>query len=205
MKSLGHYALWKGGIQHRDLSFSNLMLRTRDGVHFGVINDWDLSIIEDESKELGERTATIPFLAMDLLKDAYWAGEIEVLYRHELESLIWIIVWVLFCYNHNAVAVPSNLQRWQTADFRECFEHKLAFLEDYWDHHVTPAWTTEEPIVHNLLGWLGDKRSDRRKAKGKLVEPSEASVLCDFVGKLVTTSEVPGLEYLLEPARELLV
>ncbi|KAF8596140.1 hypothetical protein BDV93DRAFT_424020, partial [Ceratobasidium sp. AG-I] len=79
-----HYALWQDGVQHRDLSVANLMLRPTEDRPVPILNDWDLSFLAKKSQNVGEHTVTIPFLAGDLLTPEYWKGEIEVLYRHDL-------------------------------------------------------------------------------------------------------------------------
>ncbi|KAF8597081.1 hypothetical protein BDV93DRAFT_410280, partial [Ceratobasidium sp. AG-I] len=78
-----HYMLWQGGVEHRDLSPSNLMIRPSEEV-VGVLNDWDLSFIAEGSQDVGEHAATIPFLAGDLVCKEYWEGKVQVLYRHDL-------------------------------------------------------------------------------------------------------------------------
>jgi hypothetical protein len=68
----GHRKLWMAGVQHRDISLNNLMYYRADDcqVH-GVLNDFDLAILRDEGeREVGtDRTGTLPFMAIDLLKN----------------------------------------------------------------------------------------------------------------------------------------
>jgi hypothetical protein len=68
--ALGHHALWKNDdVCLQDLGPSNLMFRTIDGQNFGVLNDWDRSVVRNKSLDVGEHTTTNPFLAADLLDD----------------------------------------------------------------------------------------------------------------------------------------
>ncbi|KAJ2912893.1 hypothetical protein MD484_g7522, partial [Candolleomyces efflorescens] len=97
-----HYLLWQLGIAHSDVSLWNLMVRTSsdaDGVTpLGVLNDFDLAAImepgaESPSKAGLERTGTKPFMAVDLLMKP--SEMIKHLYAHDLESMIWCMVWYL--------------------------------------------------------------------------------------------------------------
>jgi len=57
----------------------------------GVLNDWDLSYYRPLSGckghvAAGERTGTLPFMPLDLLSDEAWKGNVQRLYRHDLEG-----------------------------------------------------------------------------------------------------------------------
>ena len=98
---LGHFKLWQLGFQHGDPSLSNLMINPT--TKRGVLNDWDLSYDGhsggDEGHVAGgERTGTLPFMALDLLSDEAWKGNVQRLYRHDLEGFIWILPWVFLQY-----------------------------------------------------------------------------------------------------------
>ncbi|KAF8982466.1 hypothetical protein BDQ17DRAFT_1226447, partial [Cyathus striatus] len=87
--SLGHYALWKNGFEHGDISIWNLMWDATNKC--GTLNDWDLAYVrETEGKgPAKERTGTLPFMARELLEEP---GQ-QRLYRHEVESFIWVITY----------------------------------------------------------------------------------------------------------------
>ena len=93
---VGLYLLWKIGIAHGDVSLSNMMYYEQDGKKYGVLNDFDLAAImavgERTPKKQGfERTGTLPFMALDLLR--YPDGQISHRFRHDLESCMWCLVW----------------------------------------------------------------------------------------------------------------
>ncbi|KAG0694107.1 hypothetical protein DFH29DRAFT_1006643 [Suillus ampliporus] len=90
-----HRALWKNGVRHRDVSPSNLMVYKLGDLWIGVLNDYDLSSTQNHSPSGRERTGTVPFMALDLLTKQAIAGEVEHLYQHDAESLIWVLGWVL--------------------------------------------------------------------------------------------------------------
>ena len=94
--SPGLYLLWKIGIAHGDVSLSNMMYYEQDGKKYGVLNDFDLAAImavgERTPKKQGfERTGTLPFMAIDLLRHSN--GQISRWFRHDLESCMWCLVW----------------------------------------------------------------------------------------------------------------
>ena len=85
--SLGHFKLWKLGFEHRDPSLGILMVNPTTGR--GVLNDWDLSHhpgLPRSVQNHGERTGTVPFVAIDLLCARNWRGRKPRLYRHDLEG-----------------------------------------------------------------------------------------------------------------------
>ncbi|KAI0027651.1 hypothetical protein K488DRAFT_27037, partial [Vararia minispora EC-137] len=95
-----HHDTWRlAQILHRDLSLANLMMRRDEsGRLIGVLNDWDLA--KDGHPDMGdrlttfemERTGTVPFMALDLLKRQAGVQVIHV-YRHDLEAGIWVLPW----------------------------------------------------------------------------------------------------------------
>ena len=93
--SPGHAFLWKNHVERGDPSVDNMMYDPDSKC--GVLTDFDLSL--REPRVLGtDRTGTVPFMAIDLLTDEYWEGTLERYYHHELESFIWVIVFVFLLY-----------------------------------------------------------------------------------------------------------
>ncbi|KAF9020184.1 hypothetical protein BDZ89DRAFT_279062 [Hymenopellis radicata] len=86
-------------ILHRDLSMSNIMFRQDDsGRVFGVPNDLDLaSLLSELQSGSGStslrRTGTPPFMAFDL-QDPH-NSQLRHLYRHDLESLFYVLVMLV--------------------------------------------------------------------------------------------------------------
>ncbi|KAF5381167.1 hypothetical protein D9757_009422 [Collybiopsis confluens] len=86
-------------ILHRDLSMANIMFRREGDQVYGVLNDFDLSSLltrMDKSPTLKHRTGTKPFMAHNLLNTEWDKGH---LYRHDLESLFYIILIVSCHYS----------------------------------------------------------------------------------------------------------
>ncbi|KAJ6586748.1 hypothetical protein B0H10DRAFT_2442670 [Mycena sp. CBHHK59/15] len=77
---------------HRDISVSNLMFHEIDGKVYGVLNDFDLALrLNDEPPSTSkQRTGTKSYMAIDLLvpEPPYH------LYRHDLESFLYVLVFL---------------------------------------------------------------------------------------------------------------
>ncbi|KAG2337157.1 hypothetical protein BDR05DRAFT_970511, partial [Suillus weaverae] len=100
----GHITLWKEGVYHRDISPGNLMWYRRNGKLIGVLNDYDLSSLANIVGPQGnERTGTVPFMALDLLTAQAQRGEVKHLYRHDLESFMWVFAWISLCYRQGVL------------------------------------------------------------------------------------------------------
>ncbi|KAI0055907.1 hypothetical protein BV25DRAFT_1921449 [Artomyces pyxidatus] len=162
-----HYALWAAGVEHSDPSLDNLMVRvTRapDGAEAvsGVMNDWDLANLRGISQHTGlERTGTLPFQALELLTDEYWRGEVERLYRHDLEALIWVLPWVFLRMKGERTVKNPPLEAWQTSKYRTCYVKKLVFLGDMPDYSASPSWKIEWRWGGQLLRWLKLEKTRR--------------------------------------------
>ncbi|KAF8883212.1 hypothetical protein CPB85DRAFT_395418 [Mucidula mucida] len=83
-------------IMHRDLSHGNIMWHVRKSRICGVLNDFDLSSSRDASSK--QRTGTLPFMAHELHRLDINGDPPIHLYRHDLESIFYIIV-LLTCAN----------------------------------------------------------------------------------------------------------
>jgi hypothetical protein len=115
----------------------------KDGKRIGVLNDYDLSSLADDPCPRGnERTGTVPFMALDLLSPNAQRGEVKHLYRHDLESFIWVFIWICFSYSGGAL-LPAQLRpldRWATFDAVTCGKEKYFFLGNMLAHpsHLHP-------------------------------------------------------------------
>jgi hypothetical protein len=131
----GHYVLWQAGVLHRDVSLGNLMWYWgENNTLMGVLNDYDLSSLTTaQGPEGNERTGTVPFMALDLLTEKGQRGEVKHLYRHDLESFMWVLVWVSFRYKDGQL-LPRNsrpFDQWATLPAEECGEKKLSFRTNF--------------------------------------------------------------------------
>ncbi|KAG2140139.1 hypothetical protein DEU56DRAFT_886064 [Suillus clintonianus] len=134
-----HATLWRKGVYHRDVSPGNMMWYEKDGKFIGILNDYDLSSLASDLGPRGnERTGTVPFMATDLLtKNLGQTGEVKHLYRYNLESFVWVFIWVCLRYREG-VLLPTGLRpldEWATLDAVACGMRKhyfLSYLENYY-------------------------------------------------------------------------
>ncbi|KAJ7232397.1 hypothetical protein C8J57DRAFT_1533121 [Mycena rebaudengoi] len=77
---------------HRDISVGNLMFKQIGDTVYGVLNDFDLAVqLNDEPRSTSkQRTGTKPYMAIDLLVP----NPPLHLYRHDLESFLYILVFL---------------------------------------------------------------------------------------------------------------
>ena len=133
MVSIGHFnAFTVAKVLHRDLSEKNLMFQVKDGSTKGVVNDWDMASILNDDGEVPtstakHRTGTLPFMARDLLRP----NPPPHLYRHDLESFFYILVWSTIHYDlKNKVRLPvcKELAPWDGVSFQTAWSAKSAFI-----------------------------------------------------------------------------
>ncbi|KAI0040365.1 hypothetical protein FA95DRAFT_885392 [Auriscalpium vulgare] len=149
-----HYRVWKD-IQLRDPSLANVMYyKDSDGTVHGILNDWDLGNIAGEHTYL-ERTGTIPFMPLALLNSEYWDGKIARTYYHDLESFVWVLVFVFLSFGEDGKRLkkgPRPADTWETGDYEECHEKKLVFVIDGMEKEdIAEVWKDDWPLAQDLL------------------------------------------------------
>ncbi|KAF8954465.1 hypothetical protein BDZ97DRAFT_1865083 [Flammula alnicola] len=142
----------------KDISSASPPIEEQETI--GVLNDLDLGM---EVNDKGEpplsanhhRTGTFPFMARDLLQQ-----ELEIphhLYRHDLESFFYILIWAATHYDFNNKAEPLRptpriLRFWADEDhaydhkvllyskdnFKKIEESKLAQFDEIWVKWIKP-------------------------------------------------------------------
>ncbi|KAG1903595.1 uncharacterized protein F5891DRAFT_1210137 [Suillus fuscotomentosus] len=128
-----HLTLWKEGVYHRDVSPGNLMWYWKDKKRIGVLNDYDISsLANDQGPRGNERTGTVPFMARELLTEDGQRGKVKHLYRHDVESFMWVFTWICLRYREG-VLLSRRLRpfdEWATLGAVACGEKKLVFLNN---------------------------------------------------------------------------
>ncbi|KAH9914946.1 uncharacterized protein B0H18DRAFT_886495 [Fomitopsis serialis] len=180
-----HMLLWIGNdryrIEHTDISFWNLGV---DLYSLCIrVRDFDLArvvVVGQPSIPQGsERTGTIPFMALDLLTDAYWKGHIERLYRHDLEAFVWVALYYAWAFDDEGLEdMDSPVRDWLTADYVECYDKKSNFLMSRTGQ--LPDWRTrtsaDTPLGYALSfarlisQWLLGEHTQRRRAADPQVD-----------------------------------
>ncbi|KAF7326535.1 Other 1 protein kinase [Mycena venus] len=119
----------KAGIVHRDISRNNLMYREIDGKVYGVLNDFDLSVFRDKEPRSTskQRTGTEPYMAMDLL---VIGPPPPHLYRFDLESLFYVIAYVVCQYHEGKKIDNPPFEVWDYLPTTGLRAKKTQFLAD---------------------------------------------------------------------------
>jgi hypothetical protein len=109
--------------------------KDKNGTLIGVLNDYDLSSLATAQGPLGnERTGTVPFMSLDLLTKRGQRGEVEHLYRHDLESFMWVLAWVFLRYKDGELLTSGRpFDEWATKDAETVGKEKLYFLLNFLD------------------------------------------------------------------------
>jgi Fungal protein kinase len=165
--ALGHLHLWKGGIEHNDISVSNLMYDRATNCA-GVLNDFDLAHVRGMPRPSGmERTGTMPFMALDLLTEDGWAGKVERLYRHDCESFAWVLLWICARYD-NGAENKAPFKEFITSDFQQCYEKKHSCGQTIPKIQPTASyvrfWAAAAELIFHVLDQMS--ATERNKFRG---------------------------------------
>ncbi|KAG9012900.1 hypothetical protein FRB94_004710 [Tulasnella sp. JGI-2019a] len=176
---LCHRALWTLGFHRRDISELNLMYFRKYGKVFGVLNDFDFATIDKAAVDTDSGwKGTLPFMALGLLSTRGLNGQVEHLYRHDLESFWWVLVWITFRYRGGKLIQNPPFSEW-THGLTMCADHKFYFLRK-----------AREFVLENLSQhpiWMSDGRPWLMKLKAADNERDS----CLDIGEPVLEAETP--------------
>ena len=167
----GNRALWQMGIQHRDISASNMMYKRIDGKVRGYLIDFDLASLEGRDSQNLDRTGTMPFMALELLRSV-GPGRPTVphAYEHDGEAVCWVVFWLGVQYK-DGTRERYSFAGWEMVDAATCYEKKLATLADLHMHPFTlPNKPLQEPI-RDLLGEFDLYIFQKRRTRGDVPVP----------------------------------
>lgn len=121
------------------------------------LNDFDLAHVRGHPKPSGwERTGTMPFMAVELLTEEAWNGQVERLYRHDCESFAWVLVWISARYDEGGLISNPPFSDWQALDHADCYKAK--YTADFSKVHFTSTHQSHwKPGVILLLTIIGNK------------------------------------------------
>ena len=123
------------------------MYRNKDGKIFGVLNDYDLAILKSNTSPSSKnRTGTKPFMAIDLLGQKPDVHR----YRHDLESMFYVIVFVTTRYHDGEEIADPPLQKWLDLGEDHLQSEKGLFL--------TRALPPTTPSYVNFTIWTDNMR-----------------------------------------------
>jgi len=124
----------------------------------GVLNDYDLASWDKFPTTNSDRTGTVPFMALELLRGGL-EQRIPRLYRHDAESFVWVLTYltaVTIEYEGHSVKIsrPPDLDPWFKDDFRTHRKSKTGLYIDYGrvlripGHHAQYLTTIRKLIVY---------------------------------------------------------
>jgi serine/threonine protein kinase len=186
---LGHYALWNGGLHHRDISKGNLMFSKFMDVTIGVLNDFDLAISADEERKFArERTGTWCFMATALQVKP--EGELTHYYGKSLgarymmiplmrrtafdaESFMWYLVWTTEQFieggkeqqfDKEGNVKPPKFEKWDSLSGNDSPAHKVACL---FEEPSTTKWHAySESFSRFMRGYFEPIIRNHRRGSG---------------------------------------
>ncbi|KAH6892888.1 hypothetical protein B0T10DRAFT_400019 [Thelonectria olida] len=124
----GHHSLYVDGkILHQDVSSGNIIIPDvkKNGEPRGVLIDLDLGMeLAVGPARPDELIGTKAFMAIDLL-----AGKPHT-YRHDLESFLYVFLWIVICGGHKQLPPKSRLQRWQVGNWVDLARKKTEDMAD---------------------------------------------------------------------------
>ncbi|KAJ3502362.1 hypothetical protein NLJ89_g8923 [Agrocybe chaxingu] len=145
---------------------------------YGVLGNFDLSPTPSSTSfpsAFAEGTGTIqlfnaarvgyvPFVALELLKADYWKGKIPRRYQHELEALIWILLFVMLSYDDKALGIDhAGTHSWVTSDYSKCRKEKGDFLSRG-EFAVQDSFAHQKALGLALIIWVHAEASSRSQA-----------------------------------------
>ena len=146
-----------------------MMYYEQDGKKYGVLNDFDLAAImavgERTPKKQGfERTGTLPFMAIDLLRHP--DGQISRWFRHDLESCMWCVVWQ---------ALAKERVHWYSEAFDRISDEKSGMLNVLSKSSLKQEWKTYSLFLECwTISFRG--RMDARRSLASSLDSDEEKV-----------------------------
>ncbi|TEB30727.1 hypothetical protein FA13DRAFT_1733148 [Coprinellus micaceus] len=142
----------------KTLTRSIFISRLADGTANGLIIDWDMASMQksgrsDNPASANHRTGTLPFMAIDLLYARTWGH----LYRYDLESCVYILVWGMVHYDLKVGQRVTKVHEARTSLARDQ-------IHDAVQPKFAPFW---EKYVEPLLELLSKLQCQVQRAKEK--------------------------------------
>ena len=116
----------------------------------GVLNDFDLATIKgDSSPSSKQRTGTKPYMAIQLLREEKGEKGDPVVhsYRHDLESLFYVILVLTSCFEDGEEISDPPLQEWFSLDSRKLSDAKNTLITRF-------DLPTLRPPYAGFIRWL---------------------------------------------------
>jgi len=108
-------------------------------------------------------------MAIDLLTKEGQRGEVKHLYRHDLESFIWVLIWVPLRYKDGQLLPRKSrpFDEWAIVDAETCGEKKSFFQTRFLKYKSFAVGQHMWELVMDCLDVLETETHRRRKAEFK--------------------------------------
>ncbi|KAJ7276092.1 hypothetical protein B0H12DRAFT_2740 [Mycena haematopus] len=101
-----HIAFTVAGVEHRDISIGNILAVKREGIHHGLLIDWELARFEeDQNARAYERTGTRQFMAARLFDNPLPTRNVG----DDIESFVLLLFWVAVLYAPNQASEEERM------------------------------------------------------------------------------------------------
>lgn len=143
-----HRSLYQDAkILHQDVSAGNVIILDgeREGEPRGVLIDLDSAVevdVDTEDDAEPSIVGTRPFMAVGVLKEERHT------YRHDLESFLYIFLWIIITNHREDPPEGSKLQQWSNGSWEELAERK--FLDMSQDDRFGDILEEFAPEFHSL-------------------------------------------------------
>jgi serine/threonine protein kinase len=159
------------GIQHRDISLGNMMFKRIDGKIRGYLIDFDLASLAGRDSHNLDRTGTMPFMALELLKSV-GRGQAPILhaYAHDAEAVCWVVLWLGVQYAAGR-RMRHSFGEWEMVDAVTCYQKKRYAIENPHLHPFTkPNEHLQQPI-RDILAKINIHHLQKLIAGGEIPLP----------------------------------
>lgn len=139
------------------------MFTMKDGEIKGVLNDFDLASVGTLGKGRmpSNGTGTRLFMAIELLG----VPPSPHYYRHDLESLMYVMLWHSSRFDNGVAAIPSPYEHWVQASDDDVLEaYKIRFVHSE-KPHLTPHFEALSGWIHRLQILFRRGLQARRRAR----------------------------------------
>ncbi|KAI5831632.1 hypothetical protein K523DRAFT_326557 [Schizophyllum commune Tattone D] len=124
----------------------------------GVLNDWDLAV--DLHAPTAGATPLLPlgtpsFMSVDMLEQDALKGKVERLYRHDLESLFYVLTWAACCYKdaRRLDPLPEMFEGWALGGFSIVPRDLMAYDDP---HPLQTCRSSKSAFIAGWCQWPGD-------------------------------------------------
>ncbi|KAK7680266.1 hypothetical protein QCA50_016775 [Cerrena zonata] len=186
--------LWSLGIRHGDISVMNLMVDPESKK--GVLVDFDLAsvahndTVDPRPSNGNNLTGTVVFMALDLLDEKALQRKTPGLYRHDLESFCWVLLWICYCYDGGRCTLHYPFKNWIDATPQSCQGARFAVLNNLKQARAEPSqsYAGYAEILEGLI-WYWVEYQNRR-AMCFFEEPDEIQMLQSVLGLLPRSPKI---------------